>query len=170
LTKISQAQYSTKVDIFSTGLICWELWHRELPFASLKHKHMRRIEELIKEGERPEIDDDCPPGLASLIRWCWQPDPALRFVALLIRALLRCYCVWVVANPLFVPFFTRYSSHFHPLVVSFSPALPCPFHHLVVHFPPQIVQLLVLHFTHRSSTFHMRLALWHLGLLCGWRT
>jgi serine/threonine protein kinase len=130
-SKSRSAQYSTKVDIFSTGLICWELWHRELPFASLKHKHMRRIEELIKEGERPEIDDDCPPGLASLIRWCWQPDPALRFVALLTRALVLLLCVGR-CQPALRPLFTSVWSTFHPLparrliftrkIVPFSPA------------------------------------------------
>ena len=77
-SKSRSAQYSTKVDIFSTGLICWEMWHRELPFATLRNKHMRRVEQLIRDGARPEIDEDCPPGLASLIRWCWAPDPDYR--------------------------------------------------------------------------------------------
>eukprot|EP00039_Didymoeca_costata_P012071 m.172598 g.172598 ORF g.172598 m.172598 type:complete len:1267 (-) comp15375_c1_seq4:3904-7704(-) len=77
-SKSRSAQYSTKVDIFSTGVICWEMWHRELPFAALRHKHVIKVEQLIRDGVRPVIDDDCPPGLASLIRWCWASDPDTR--------------------------------------------------------------------------------------------
>jgi hypothetical protein len=82
-SKSRSAQYSTKVDIFSTGLICWEMWHRELPFASLRTKHMRRVEQLIRDGARPEMDPDCPPGLASLINWCWAADPDERPTAVM---------------------------------------------------------------------------------------
>ena len=44
----------------------------------LQNKHMIRIEKLVREGVRPDIDVDCPPGLASLIRWCWVSDPDYR--------------------------------------------------------------------------------------------
>ena len=79
--KARSAWYSTKVDIFSTGLICWEMWHRELPFSSFQSRHIIKVEQLIREGVRPAIEPDTPPGLVSLIKRCWATDPEGRLTA-----------------------------------------------------------------------------------------
>lgn len=72
------AEYSTKVDIYAAGVICWEMWTRELPFAEEQKSSRLRVEQLVAEGHRPVIPDDCPRGYASLIQWCWEHVPSAR--------------------------------------------------------------------------------------------
>lgn len=79
-TKSRSAEYSTKVDIYATGVICWELWTRELPFTEQLQEIKQRmnVEQLVASGVRPAIPASCPPGYAALITWCWEMDPKNR--------------------------------------------------------------------------------------------
>mmetsp|Transcript_3916 Transcript_3916/g.12234 ORF Transcript_3916/g.12234 Transcript_3916/m.12234 type:complete len:1292 (+) Transcript_3916:105-3980(+) len=72
------AEYSTKVDMYAAGVICWEMWTREMPFAEEQKTSRLRVEQLVAEGHRPPIPEDCPPGYASLIQWCWEHIPTKR--------------------------------------------------------------------------------------------
>jgi len=67
--------YSNKADIYSYGMILWELAARELPYKDLNQFEIPRR---VSEGERPEIPQDCPQPLAHLIRWCWHANPDIR--------------------------------------------------------------------------------------------
>jgi serine/threonine protein kinase len=69
------AAYSLKVDTYSFGLCLWEMWARRRPFHHLT-SHFDIID-AIRMGQRPSLDD-CPAGLADLIRWCWDQWPQRR--------------------------------------------------------------------------------------------
>eukprot|EP01125_Pyxidicula_operculata_P008821 TRINITY_DN2925_c0_g5_i2.p1 TRINITY_DN2925_c0_g5~~TRINITY_DN2925_c0_g5_i2.p1 ORF type:complete len:1202 (-),score=224.82 TRINITY_DN2925_c0_g5_i2:74-3679(-) len=61
-------KYSEKADIYSLGMILWELVTRQQPFAD---KSSFAIPISVIKGERPLIPKDCPGTLKRLIRSCW---------------------------------------------------------------------------------------------------
>jgi len=72
---INKGQYSVKSDIWSFGIIVWELATYELPFADIEHKE---IASSIKDGERVEIPDDCNDILRGIMVNCLIEHPDSR--------------------------------------------------------------------------------------------
>ncbi|PKC72055.1 kinase-like protein [Rhizophagus irregularis] len=70
------AKYSKESDIFSMGMIMWELTTGYKPFSNVEH-NMNLIYEIIN-GKRPEITDDTPKCFAKLMKKCWNPNPLKR--------------------------------------------------------------------------------------------
>jgi ankyrin repeat protein len=79
-------QFSTKSDVYSIGMVLWELVTRcitgryERPFAEFKNLHFdfQIIIQTAKKGLRPTIPPSCPEGLAQLIRDCFDHSPEKR--------------------------------------------------------------------------------------------
>jgi len=66
-----------KVDVYSFGIILWELLTRKEAFSN--HDNYEVFQNAICVlNERPPIPDDCPPLLRSLMVDCWAADPADR--------------------------------------------------------------------------------------------
>ncbi|UIZ28118.1 hypothetical protein KXD40_004725 [Peronospora effusa] len=78
------ARYSTKVDIYSFGVILSELDSHELPFSDIKLSNGQPLPEsavikLLRTGAiRPSLSDRCPRGVVMLVMECLALDPALR--------------------------------------------------------------------------------------------
>jgi len=73
--------YNEKADVFSFGIVLWELAARKMPYDEFevsKSKFMSALEDAIIKGLRPTIPSDCPIPVRDLIRECWQADPDLR--------------------------------------------------------------------------------------------
>lgn len=69
--------FNEQSDIFSLGLVLWEIASRKIPFEDIKED--AQVIVLVKyENERPEISADTPKELAKLIECCWQEDPSKR--------------------------------------------------------------------------------------------
>lgn len=68
--------YSFPVDVYSFGLIIWEVTTREQPYIDIK-PHFK-IPLKVMAGERPFIPRDCPREWADLMNACWHPDPEKR--------------------------------------------------------------------------------------------
>jgi len=72
-------QFSTKSDVYSIGMVLWELVVRcitgryERPFAEFKNLQFdfQIIIQTAKKGLRPTIPPTCPPGFSQLIRECF---------------------------------------------------------------------------------------------------
>lgn len=75
-TPSEKARYSLPVDVYSFGMVLWELWERKRPYEELPSRF--DVIDAIKAGNRPVISDNCPTGLMSLIQRCWQYDPTRR--------------------------------------------------------------------------------------------
>jgi serine/threonine protein kinase len=65
--------YSRKVDVFSFGIILWEIWLRRIPFQDLTEP----VVDVIGRGERPPISihDNIPLEYVNLMKNCWSQAP-----------------------------------------------------------------------------------------------
>jgi hypothetical protein len=86
--------YTEKADVFSMGIVMWEIISRQLPYSEYsvsKSTFMSQFEDAIIFGLRPTIPKgiyfiinynnillECPPDLAQIIKDCWESDPDLR--------------------------------------------------------------------------------------------
>eukprot|EP00013_Stygamoeba_regulata_P007636 CAMPEP_0177642190 /NCGR_PEP_ID=MMETSP0447-20121125/7455_1 /TAXON_ID=0 /ORGANISM="Stygamoeba regulata, Strain BSH-02190019" /LENGTH=994 /DNA_ID=CAMNT_0019144333 /DNA_START=143 /DNA_END=3127 /DNA_ORIENTATION=+ len=67
------SEFTEKSDVYSYGMLVWELVARQKPYAGLNHKQKMRA---VREGLRPVLPRNCP--LSGLISACWNPDPEKR--------------------------------------------------------------------------------------------
>jgi len=66
-----------KSDIYSFGIVLWEIMSGEEPFA--EHNDYATFKNAItKLGERPKIPANVNQNLAKLMETCWQADPKKR--------------------------------------------------------------------------------------------
>ena len=70
--------YDSKVDIYSFGVILWEIWYGQHAFAEVK---VETLITFVNGGNRPEHVKDCkkPPQLwQELMEKCWNGNPEER--------------------------------------------------------------------------------------------
>ncbi|PKC72256.1 kinase-like protein [Rhizophagus irregularis] len=70
------AAFSKESDIYSLGMIMWELTTGCKPFVNVEHDHNLIFK--ILDGERPKITEDTPECYADLMKKCWDSDPSKR--------------------------------------------------------------------------------------------
>jgi len=68
--------YDEKADVYSFGIIVWELLSRECPYEGMTAIQCALA--VLNRDKRPEIPKWCPPGLHALIKSCIKKDPASR--------------------------------------------------------------------------------------------
>jgi serine/threonine protein kinase len=68
-------KYPFKVDIYSFGMVCYEILTGCIPFVNCKIGDLRKR---IKDGLRPDIPEQCPKQLATLIQACYHSNPTIR--------------------------------------------------------------------------------------------
>ena len=66
----SDQQYNHKVDVYSFGMIIWELLSHEKPFDGMDRQKF--YERVVHGGERPPISRKMPVKWAQLITQCWR--------------------------------------------------------------------------------------------------
>ncbi|GES89968.1 kinase-like domain-containing protein [Rhizophagus clarus] len=70
------SSFSKASDIYSMGMIMWELTSGCKPFANVEHD-VNLIHKIL-DGRRPEITEDTPEFFANLIKRCWDNNPFKR--------------------------------------------------------------------------------------------
>ena len=68
--------YSLKVDVYSFGMVLYELMERKPPFNHLTSRF--DIMDLVAQGKRPETTVEIPDSYRELMEKCWQQDPMRR--------------------------------------------------------------------------------------------
>jgi serine/threonine protein kinase len=72
--------YEAKADVFSYGMMLWEIIRLEVPF---RDRSPNEAAKLLCAGERPKIVQDefpeeCPEEIIALMTECWDQDPDRR--------------------------------------------------------------------------------------------
>lgn len=76
---IKHKSYGRKVDVYSFGLILWEMVAGTIPYEEMNP--IQAAFAVVNKNLRPAIPGDCPPAMAALIEQCWslQPDKRPEF-------------------------------------------------------------------------------------------
>ncbi|XP_051204523.1 uncharacterized protein [Lolium perenne] len=67
---------SEKVDVFSFGIVMWELITGEEPYADLHYGAI--IGGIVNNNLRPPVPESCDPQWRSLMEQCWSAEPSER--------------------------------------------------------------------------------------------
>ena len=73
---IRHEPYGTGCDVYSFGVLCWEMLTYSIPFP--QHTVFEVALSVATKGMRPEIPAHSPRVLVDLIEQCWQQQALLR--------------------------------------------------------------------------------------------
>ncbi|KAH0698042.1 hypothetical protein KY290_015856 [Solanum tuberosum] len=73
---IEHRPYDHKADVFSFGIVLWELLSGEIPYAHLTP--LQAAIGVVQQDLRPRIPEHAHPKLVELVEKCWQQDPTQR--------------------------------------------------------------------------------------------
>lgn len=68
--------YNNKVDVYSFGIVLWELLTNRMPFEGMSN--LQAAYAAAFKQERPSLPEDISSDLAFIIQSCWVEDPNLR--------------------------------------------------------------------------------------------
>uniref|UniRef100_A0A7S3Z0N1 Protein kinase domain-containing protein n=1 Tax=Lotharella globosa TaxID=91324 RepID=A0A7S3Z0N1_9EUKA len=68
---IRRKEYNYKVDVYSYGVVLWELYTRKIPYKSLGIPAKYLVKKVAMEGIRPKIPHHCPQLYKELMAQCW---------------------------------------------------------------------------------------------------
>lgn len=73
---IQHRPYTQKVDVYSFGIVLWELITGMLPFQNMTA--VQAAFAVVNKGVRPIVPSDCLPVLSDIMTRCWDANPDVR--------------------------------------------------------------------------------------------
>jgi serine/threonine protein kinase len=74
---IAHQHYTHKCDVFSYGILLWELVSGgDIPYSG--YTPLQAAVGVVQRGLRPAVPQTCHPVIAQVMQYCWQPDPNAR--------------------------------------------------------------------------------------------
>lgn len=73
-----QTGYTTQCDIYSVGIILYEIYAREDPYKGEDFRDTLRKVCDRRVNKRPPIPASTPPKMVDMMKKCWSPDPFFR--------------------------------------------------------------------------------------------
>ncbi|OHT10763.1 TKL family protein kinase [Tritrichomonas foetus] len=73
---LSSQKYNEKADVYSYGIILWEMLTGDIPYRGLND--IQIAVQVCKNHSRPKIPRSCPQNLHKFIKYCWNEDPSKR--------------------------------------------------------------------------------------------
>jgi serine/threonine protein kinase len=68
-------KYGEKADVYSFGIIMWEVLTRKQPFAG---RNFMGVSLDVLEGKRPQVPADCAADFKKLMKKCWHATASKR--------------------------------------------------------------------------------------------
>jgi hypothetical protein len=68
-------KYDERADVFSFGVVMWQVVTRKEPFAG---RNFMGVSLDVLEGKRPQIPNDCPAELRKVMKKCWHASAEKR--------------------------------------------------------------------------------------------
>ena len=68
-------KYGESADVFSFGVVMWEVLTRHQPYAG---RNFMGVSLDVLEGRRPQIPGDCPADFRRVMKRCWHSNPDRR--------------------------------------------------------------------------------------------
>ncbi|KAK5970471.1 Protein kinase domain-containing protein [Trichostrongylus colubriformis] len=85
---LSTAIYTAKSDIYSYGILVWEIFHHaERPYGDIPNKVIR--EKIADPQFRPAINAKLPKEVKYLMEYCWKAEPERRPTIATVVAYIR---------------------------------------------------------------------------------
>lgn len=87
---MNEQSYQTRSDVYSFGIVCWEIFCGRMPFGS-NPPVASLIMAVAVRGDRPKFlkEDNVPAGIQSMIKACWDQDVNKRPDFLVIARMLN---------------------------------------------------------------------------------
>lgn len=80
-----------KVDVFSFGILLWEIYTQEIPWDGISDT---KILQRVQQSQRPDLrNKNIPDAIKQLIIKCWSQEPTLRPSFKDIEHYLNQYCL-----------------------------------------------------------------------------
>lgn len=96
-TSITASRYTEKADVYSFGMLCFELITGKVPFED-GHLQGGKMSRYITAGERPLFPPTAPKYLVNFTKKCWHNDPSQRPCFSSISRILRYVKKFIVMN------------------------------------------------------------------------
>jgi serine/threonine protein kinase len=84
--------HDKKVDVYSFGILLWELCALKKPFANVKSSSEFK-NRVFFQGDRPKLGKYWPEDLKEMMQKCWSHDPTerptMKYVKSILTALVR---------------------------------------------------------------------------------
>jgi Ca2+-binding EF-hand superfamily protein len=73
-----EIHYDGRCDVYSYGILLWEIFHCNIPYAETGMDQMQIADAVLNSNIRPSVSRSCPQPVQGIIMQCWAKSPDQR--------------------------------------------------------------------------------------------